>query len=103
MVPGAITAGLVCTLAQFIWNELNVMRVQFVSRSKTTYMGHDAPPARQRTVSEIVMDGLGVILPVKKIPDEVYLQRLIREKEEVEKRLEAVRKELQDAEGQDKP
>jgi hypothetical protein len=91
ILPGAVTAGLICTVAQFIWNELNVMRVRYVSQ--LTHIGHDAPP---RTLSERIMDGLGTVLPVKKIPDEVYLQNLLREKEEVEKRLGVVRKELQD-------
>ena len=103
VIPGAVTAGLICTLAQFIWNELDVMRIQYVSQSNTIHLDREDPPARQRTISEKVMDGLGMVLLVKKISDEVYLQRLFREKEEVEKRLEAVRKELQDAERQGKP
>ena len=102
VIPGAVTAGLICAVAQFIWNELDVMRVQYVSQSNAAHLDHDAPAARQRTISEMVMDGLGTVLPIKKISDEVYLKRLLHEKEEVEKRLEAVRKELQDAERQDK-
>lgn len=96
-----MTAGLICTMVQLLWNELNVMRARYVSQVNATQMDHHGPPARQKTMSEKVLDGLGMVLPVKKIPDEEYLQRLLREKEEVEKRLEVVRRELEE-ERQDK-
>jgi hypothetical protein len=102
VLPGAVTAGLICTMAQLLWNELNVMRARYVSQVNTTQRDTHDPPARQKSVSEKVLDGLGMVLPVRKIPDEVYLQRLLREKEEVERRLEVVRKEIEDAERQDK-
>lgn len=101
VLPGALTAGLICTMAQLVWNELNVMRVQYVSQSGVTHSDHDVAPTPHKPFSEKIMDGLAVVFPVRKISDEVYLERLLREKEAVERRLEAVRKELQDAERRD--
>ncbi|KAF8586534.1 hypothetical protein K439DRAFT_1631598 [Ramaria rubella] len=98
-LPGVITAGLVCTTAQGLLNELNVARVKYISRSDALrHDGPAAPPERVRSFSEKLMDGLGVVLPVKKITDDEYLQMLLREREEVERRLEVVRKELNDVE-----
>ena len=96
VIPGAVTGGLICTLAQFVWNELEVTRVRFVSRSKRQTLSElDRPPERQKTFSEKLMDGLGLVIPIKKLSDEEYLQKLLKEREEVERRLEAVQEELE--------
>ncbi|KAF8507890.1 hypothetical protein BU17DRAFT_100186 [Hysterangium stoloniferum] len=101
IIPGIVTATLICSALQFTWNEANVIRVKYISRPKGTTLpsGADAPsPAPERSFSQVILEGLGVILPIKRIPDDVYLEKLHQEKQVVEKRLEVVRQELRVAE-----
>jgi hypothetical protein len=79
VVPGAVTAGIICTAAQFLWNELGVARIKYVSQShQAALLEPHRSPERPRTFSEKLMDGL----------------------EEVERRLEVVQKDLETADEQ---
>ncbi|KIJ41265.1 hypothetical protein M422DRAFT_780409 [Sphaerobolus stellatus SS14] len=101
IIPGVITAGLFSSVIQFIWNEANVIRIKYVSEHKGIQhpFGNDVP---ERTFSENILDGIGKVFPLKRITDEQYLARLVKEREEVLRRMEEVERELEELENLEK-
>lgn len=96
-----ITGGLLCSSLQFLWNELNVLRIKFVSEKRGIQkpFGENAPKVTEKkTLSESILDSLAVVFPLKKMTHEEYIERLIRQREKVEARIEEVKKELEEIE-----
>ena len=89
-MPGVVTAGLVCTMLQFAYNELGIARIKYVSRklqppppppapsTSSSVVPQPALPAPQvddepkPSLSERVFTALGW----HKVSDEQYLERL---------------------------
>ena len=89
-MPGVVTAGLVCTMLQFAYNELGIARIKYVSRklqppppppapsTSSSVVPQPALPAPQvddepkLSLSERVFTALGW----HKVSDEQYLERL---------------------------
>ncbi|OBZ69244.1 hypothetical protein A0H81_10779 [Grifola frondosa] len=91
IVPGATTAGLLCTILQLAYNELGIMRVKYVTKvmqkpeqslddfSPHSSVGHpissSTPP--KKPLGERILTSLGF----KQISDEEYLQMIKRKRD----------------------
>jgi len=110
IIPGIITASLITTSLQFLFNEADVLRVKYISRSK----GIEHPFGNQllvrphsvqtdadaRSLPERIMDGIAKVFPVTKMTDEEYLEKLKKQRSEIEQKLERVRRQLKEVEEQ---
>lgn len=108
-MPGVVTAGLVCTMLQFAYNELGIARIKYVSRklqpppqppassTSTSAVPQPAPPAPSQaddepkpSLSERVFTALGW----HKVSDEQYLEKLRLKREMYLHRIAELEKEV---------
>ncbi|KAH9843206.1 uncharacterized protein C8Q71DRAFT_240181 [Rhodofomes roseus] len=108
IVPGMVTAGLVCTMVQLLYNELGVARIKYVSRKLQASQAPtpaSAPPQHPpdhdfeppRSVSERIFSMLGW----HKVSDDDYLAKLKLKREMYLRRIAELEQEKQEAEQQE--
>ncbi|KDQ12249.1 hypothetical protein BOTBODRAFT_419197 [Botryobasidium botryosum FD-172 SS1] len=97
LVPGIVTASLICTLIQYASNELSLARIKLVSKQQAQQvqapqvvpaplLSRDPAPSS----SQKIMDVLSHVAPIRRLSDEEYLQMMEKKKIEVDKRLHEV-------------
>lgn len=107
LVPGVVTASLVCTLIQYLSNEASIARIKFVARAEPQILNPPSPaiytpppapslspPPPARSFSQRVMDAMTVIAPVKRLTDEEYLALMEKQQAQLEEKLKGVQKEM---------
>ena len=101
---GARTAGVICTVLQFSFNELTVMRVKFVSskiqESHRPPEITSPPPDKPEEPRTSIVDRLMAVIGFTKLTDEEYLKVLKKQRDEALERiavLERERRERDDA------
>ena len=93
----AFAGAVFCPLAQYIVNETRVLRVKWTGGRVDSAT---STPQTQQESLERIKDALSMLAPVQRGPqaDARALDRLQKEKQEMESRLEAVREKLRDGE-----
>lgn len=102
-MPGVVTAGLVCTVLQFMYNELGIARIQYVSRKLQPPQPQPTPAVSQPVplhqeeepklpLSERVFAALGW----HKLPDGAYLDQLKLRREMYLRRIAELQKESEE-------
>ncbi|CCM04722.1 uncharacterized protein FIBRA_06910 [Fibroporia radiculosa] len=83
IVPGVTTAGIVCTLLQMIYNELDIARVKYISRTMQTLEKGLPPippsstsPHPELTFKKPFIERMLIALGLYQVSDEEYLEKL---------------------------
>ena len=94
---GARTAGIICTVLQFGFNELTVMRVKFVSRKiQESHRPPEIAPAPANKPEEPrtpIVDRLMAVIGFRKLTDEEYLKVLKKQRNEALERIAVLKNE----------
>ncbi|KZT58998.1 hypothetical protein CALCODRAFT_219914 [Calocera cornea HHB12733] len=102
IIPGAVTIAVTAAALQYASNEAFIARIKLVARelkSSQTHPAQPAPPARG--FSQLVLDTLGYVMPVRRIEDDEFVAVTRRRQEEIEARLGNIHRELLDLEAAD--
>ena len=83
ILPGALTASLVCSILQLGYNELRVWRVHYVSRQH----GEAALDSKPSTPSRPLRERLLLLLGIHRMSTEEYLMKLKKQREEALRRI----------------
>ncbi|QRW13459.1 hypothetical protein RhiLY_12458 [Ceratobasidium sp. AG-Ba] len=112
IIPGATTATLFCTLLQYAANELSVQRIRYVANtpapdSATLPPSQPAPipppPIASSTnltkpapkpLSQKIVDTISHVIPITRLDDKEYLQRLEQKRDILDGRIDRLQREL---------
>lgn len=96
VVPGAVTATIICSLLQLGYNELGVMRVRYVSRKLQEAQGEQAPPPVLAPTQAVtlppqpakpMMQRIMEFMGMPEVSDEEYLRKLRHKREDILRRI----------------
>ena len=79
ILPGALTAGAVCTVLQLAYNELGVLRLKYISRhTKDPLVGRHlpSPPPIAVVAQKPILERILVAFGMQPLSDEEYLTKL---------------------------
>lgn len=80
ILPGALTAGAVCTVLQLAYNELSVLRLKYVSRHKKDSFSIDRhlppPPPVAFVPQKPILERILITFGMQPISDQEYLTKL---------------------------
>lgn len=96
ILPGALTVGIACTVLQYCFNELSVLRLRYVSNLKQeTHPGQSTQRA-SNAVFGSPFQSLLKLFGVIPISDEEYLMKLRQSREIYLKRIAVLEKRVED-------
>ncbi|KAG8743300.1 hypothetical protein FRC10_012263 [Ceratobasidium sp. 414] len=104
IVPGATTAALVCTLLQYMANELAVQRIRYVANTlapalasptpQPTLVTPPAPKTPPKPLSQKIVDTISYVIPLTRLDDTEYLQRLELKRDILNSRIDQLQRQL---------
>ncbi|QRV84864.1 hypothetical protein RhiJN_12880 [Ceratobasidium sp. AG-Ba] len=111
IIPGATTATLFCTLLQYAANELSVQRIRYVANrpapgSVASPLSQPAPPpptsafstnltkSAPKPLSQKIVDTISYVIPLTRLDDKEYLQRLEQKRDVLDGRIDRLQREL---------
>ncbi|PPQ87993.1 hypothetical protein CVT25_001072 [Psilocybe cyanescens] len=105
-IPAMMTAGAVCTLLQYGYNELNIVRLQYISRLREENRpAMAAPSSKARNNSESQQESLPLLesllsfIGIKSMPEEEYLEKMKKTRESHLKRIVELEQKIQEEQG----
>ncbi|KZO95890.1 hypothetical protein CALVIDRAFT_598936 [Calocera viscosa TUFC12733] len=101
IIPGAVTVALTAAALQYASNEAYITRIKFVARELKSEQAASNPAEPPRGFSQMVLDSLSYVMPVKRLNDEEYVKVTEKRKKEIDARLANITKELMDLEAAD--
>ncbi|PCH37861.1 hypothetical protein WOLCODRAFT_95998 [Wolfiporia cocos MD-104 SS10] len=112
LVPGATTAGLVCTFLQLAFNEFDIARVKYVSRRLQEPRESGFTPAISENTAQVqdpeerpksFLERMLIKLGGQQVSDEEYLDRLKYKRDHLLQRIAELEKERETEESSSKP
>lgn len=100
VLPGAVTAGVICVLLQYAVNEADIARLRYISQQR--HESTSQPPSLQHTLvpepSPTLMERIIHAVGIRKMTEDEYLERMKKTRDhhlhriaELERQLEAER------------
>lgn len=111
ILPGALTAGALCTILQMAYNELGVARLRYISRLNeesslplpaTGSPSHVSPPITQKAAKSF-SDKILTTLGLQPVSDEEYLTKMKKTREMYIKRIVELEAQLEIEKGKEDP
>ncbi|KAG8711620.1 hypothetical protein FRC08_015678 [Ceratobasidium sp. 394] len=107
IVPGATTAALVCTLLQYVVNELAVQRIRYVANTvapasvaptpqptPVVITPPLAPTTPSKPLSQKIVDTISYVIPLTRLDDKEYLQRLEHKRDILDSKIDRLEQQL---------
>jgi hypothetical protein len=94
-LPGALTAGAICTLLQLAYNELGILRLKYVSRYPSPVQPLHHPPPVAVVPQKHTLERILITLGMRSLSDEEYLRKLKTTRDIHLKRIEELELERQ--------
>lgn len=91
VLPGALTAGAICTGLQLAYNELGILRLKYISRHANH--SHSTPPPTPTVVP--MLERILISFGMQPISDEEYLRKLKNTRDKHLKRIEQLEQQLE--------
>ncbi|KZT71305.1 hypothetical protein DAEQUDRAFT_666338 [Daedalea quercina L-15889] len=112
IIPGMVTAGLVCTTLQLLYNELGIARIRYVSRKLQVQQAPQTHPSPQSSPSvshleseptQSLTERIFSVFGWRKVSDEEYLEKLKFKRDFYLRRIAQLEEERENVDREDRP